>query len=114
MALDISFRAPCCHPDPPPFQDSAGHGPPTLAADAGDTYIDVDTNNFYVNVDGTPGGWVLQTAGGGATEIFSTVGDPNGVTVGTAPAMAYDKTTMQVWVKTNGGTNNTGWSLLLS
>lgn len=46
--------------------------------------------------------------GGGSTEVYFVAGDPNGVQTATRPAIAYSATG-GLWLKTNAGTNNTGW-----
>jgi hypothetical protein len=43
--------------------------------------------------------------------VFPTTGDPNGVVEATRPAIAYSNTG-SVWLKTNDGTNSTGWQLI--
>lgn len=79
----------------------------------GDAYIDISSGDVYRKYGG---GWTVLIAGTGAVELvyIATPGqNPNGVSVASRPAMAYDSSGA-LWMKTNTGSNNTGWVELLA
>lgn len=55
----------------------------------------------------------LETGGSSGTiQVFSGIGDPNGVRTASVPAIYYDLTNPnnpEPWVKTSGTNTNTGW-----
>lgn len=99
----------------------AGHGNPngSLIGVAGQTYLDVDTNNFWVNNSGGTG-WAQMTgnttgaaftalvAGSGGAPNVTFTGNPNGTVVGTPGQCGIETATNSFWIKASG-TGNTGW-----
>lgn len=83
--------------------------PDDLIGRNGHAYVDKISGAFYTKANGV---WAIVGAfgGGNTTAIFISTPneDPNSVYSATRPAFAYDSVG-SLWIKTNAGTNNTGW-----
>jgi len=92
-----------------------GHGSPEGVEKGtfGSLYTNIDDGSFYVKTTKSGNtGWVAVTGSAVSDKMKLTTGDPNGAVTGTRPDIAYD-TAGRVWLKTGGGTNNTGWEQLI-
>jgi hypothetical protein len=100
--------------------DKSGSGSPegVISARPGQTYVDVDTGDFYVKQSGGIGstGWTLVTGGGGGgghVFLYHGTGDPNGVVTASVPASYYTDAG-DWWNKTGAGSTNTGWVQIIA
>lgn len=52
------------------------------------------------------------SSGGGAANVMTNVGNPNGVVTATGPAICIDPTTVPhtLWTKSSAGTSNNEWN----
>lgn len=91
-----------------------GNGAPSDSFGSnGNTFIDVDSGDFYIKYGDT---WVIQTGGGGSgtDRVFrGSFGDPNGDVTATGAAVYYDTDGSQ-WVHQSAGTNNTNWFAVIA
>lgn len=75
-------------------------------------YIDKSTGDVYVNIDGTPTGWVMITAGiSGVSGVYAYDGNPNGnvTATGRGVCIGMGSTEGAIWGKTSAGTSNNEW-----
>lgn len=84
-----------------------GSGAPNASTKITLAYIDSSTGDYYVNINGTVGGWVLVTGGsGGSSAITHGTGSPIANAVSVITFKFYidetDNVNPSIWAVSNG------------